>query len=108
MIEVEGGEHRESSWEVLLKGSLLRWRERETVDRPGMRIDFKQLEGDLDRFDGHWLVEPAEGGSDVELHVEFEIGIPLLAEMLNPVAARALRDNSADMLSSLEAELAAG
>jgi len=34
--------------------------------------------------------------------VRFEIGMPMLADMLNPVAARALRDNSEQMLREIE------
>lgn len=45
------------------------------------------------------------GGSTVSLHVDFDIGIPLLAQMLNPVAADALRENAAQMLAALERRL---
>ena len=38
----------------------------------------------------------------VRLTVMFEIGIPLLADMLNPVAQRALRENCTDMLRGIE------
>lgn len=48
--------------------------------------------------------EPS-GGSTVSLHVDFDIGIPLLAEMLNPVAADALRESAAQMLAALEQRL---
>ncbi|MFI9271284.1 type II toxin-antitoxin system RatA family toxin [Kitasatospora sp. NPDC052896] len=99
---------RTTAWSVRLKGSVLRWSEAEVLDPVARRFDFRQVSGDLGEFVGHWAVSPAPGGSTVSLHVEFDIGIPLLAEMLNPVAADALRENAAQMLSALEQRLTAG
>ena len=101
---IEDGPVRTTSWSVLLKGSVLEWTERETLDEAALRIEFTQIDGDLDRFDGHWLIRPRVGGSSVQLEVDFDIGIPLLADMLNPVAERALRENSERMLRGLDAE----
>jgi ribosome-associated toxin RatA of RatAB toxin-antitoxin module len=100
VVSHEAGE-RVSSWSVLLKGSILEWTEREIVDDDAKRVTFEQLDGDLDEFSGYWQLEPKEDGVRVVLAVTFEIGIPLLAEMLNPVAARALRDNSLRMLEGV-------
>jgi ribosome-associated toxin RatA of RatAB toxin-antitoxin module len=98
--------HRTTAWSVRLKGSLLHWTEAEVIDPEGRRFSFDQVSGDLGRFVGHWAVRPApDGGSTVSLHVDFDIGIPLLAEMLNPVAADALRENAAQMLAALEQRL---
>ncbi|MEU4559557.1 SRPBCC family protein [Actinoplanes sp. NPDC023936] len=95
------GDRRLSDWAVLLKGSLLEWQEEELIDRDRRRIEFRQTEGDLAYFFGHWQVTEHEQGCTVELRVEFDIGIPLMAEMLNPVAARALEDNSRRILGQL-------
>ncbi|MFF7635128.1 type II toxin-antitoxin system RatA family toxin [Kitasatospora sp. NPDC008050] len=101
--------HRTTAWSVRLKGSVLRWTEAELIDHRARRFDFEQLSGDLGEFAGHWAVRPAPpGGSTVSLHVDFDIGIPLLAQMLNPVAADALRENAAQMLAALERRLLGG
>ncbi|MFJ4922999.1 type II toxin-antitoxin system RatA family toxin [Streptomyces sp. NPDC088725] len=98
--------HRTTAWSVRLKGSVLRWTEAEVIDTVARRFDFRQVSGDLGDFVGHWAVDPApDGCSTVGLHVRFDIGIPLLAEMLNSVAADALRENAAQMLAALEQRL---
>lgn len=94
--------HRVSAWSATLKGSILEWLEDEHIDHDGRCIEFTQLDGDLDVFRGTWRIIEQDGVSVVRLQAEFEIGIPLLADMLNPVAARALRDNQDQMLQSLE------
>ncbi|MDH6115199.1 ribosome-associated toxin RatA of RatAB toxin-antitoxin module [Kitasatospora sp. MAP12-15] len=98
--------HRTTAWAVRLKGSVLQWTETELIDHAARRFDFEQVSGDLGEFVGHWAVRPGPGsGSTVSLHVDFDIGIPLLAEMLNPVAADALRESAAQMLAALEQRL---
>ncbi|MFJ2775168.1 type II toxin-antitoxin system RatA family toxin [Kitasatospora sp. NPDC087315] len=98
--------HRTTAWSVRLKGSVLHWTEAEVIDPEARRFSFHQVSGDLGHFAGHWAVRPAPGGgSTVSLHVDFDIGIPLLAAMLNPVAADALRENAAQMLAALEQRL---
>ena len=93
---------RVCDWTVLLKGSELRWRELERIDHAAFRIEFDQVAGDLAKFSGFWqLSERQTGVHDLVLEVEFEIGIPLLEDMLNPVAARALEDNSRQMLDRI-------
>jgi ribosome-associated toxin RatA of RatAB toxin-antitoxin module len=98
------GDITEAEWEIELKGSLLRWSERETCRPEDHRIDFQQIEGDLEKFEGHWdLKSVSPGATEVELKVDFEIGIPMLRDMLNPVAEKALRENAVTMLRAFHA-----
>jgi ribosome-associated toxin RatA of RatAB toxin-antitoxin module len=96
-------DRRVSHWAVLLKGSELEWTEEEFIDHARRRIDFRQLDGDLAYFVGHWQVTSDGTITTAELHVEFDIGIPMMSEMLNPVAARALEDNSRAILEHISA-----
>ncbi|WP_283133075.1 aromatase/cyclase [Rhizohabitans arisaemae] len=89
-------------WEVELEGSVLRWVERERHEPDRLRVTFEQVAGDMDRFSGHWQVlDEGEGITSVTLEVDFEIGIPVLRDVLDPFAAAAIRRNSSDMLLSL-------
>ncbi|UQX03557.1 SRPBCC family protein [Streptomyces sp. RerS4] len=100
--ETESGT-RTSEWSVLLKGSVLEWVEEDELDEVNRVMSFTQVSGDLDEFTGYWRVDDrGDGGSVVVFSVDFEIGIPLLADMLNPVAAKALRENSEHMLRAIE------
>lgn len=99
----QDGDGRTTAWSVLLKGSILEWSESERIDDVRRRLEFTQIDGDLDVFTGYWaVVEEGPARTRVTLDIEFEIGIPLLAPMLDPVAERALRDNSVQMLLGLE------
>lgn len=109
LIEGESERTRRAEWSVLLKGSILEWEEEEVLDPDAHTVTFKQLRGDLEFFDGHWALE--ELGPDetkVVFEVSFEIGIPMLAEMLNPVAQRSLHENCTVMLQGIERAVAVG
>jgi len=68
-----------------------------------MRITFEQIDGDLSLFRGHWQLTPLEDGQTRAcLRMEFEIGIPLLAAMLDPLAVDALTTNTTAMFGALE------
>jgi ribosome-associated toxin RatA of RatAB toxin-antitoxin module len=98
----EEGNARRSRWSILLKGSILEWEEEERIDHEKREITFHQIEGDLAYFTGSWRVWQSEQDVSIEMHVEFDIGIPLLADMLNPVAARALEENAQKILSRID------
>ena len=97
-----GPSHKVTAWEVVLKGSILAWTEYEEHHPARYRLDYHQVEGDLDEFDGYWQLDRVDDRTtDAVLLVRFEIGIPMLREMLDPVAERAIRENSRKMLRSL-------
>jgi ribosome-associated toxin RatA of RatAB toxin-antitoxin module len=102
-----GDGYRITAWKVDLKGCVMRWVEREDTDSERFRIDYRQVEGDLEQFEGHWqLRQVSASETSVALAVRFEIGMPLLADMLNPIAERAIQENSRSMLRSLASHAA--
>jgi ribosome-associated toxin RatA of RatAB toxin-antitoxin module len=91
-----------TDWEIELKGSILKWREREWRDPATRRITYVQVSGDLAKFEGYWQVTSiGEETTEAILEVDFEIGIEMLRAMLDPIAIRAIERNSAEMLQSL-------
>jgi len=107
--QLADGRVRRAAWSVLLKGSILEWEEEEHLDPESYSIDFRQLRGDLEHFDGRWVLE-ANGTEEttVLFEVVFEIGLPLLADMLNEAAQRSLEENCNEMLRGIERTAATG
>lgn len=96
---------RHSAWSVNLKGSILEWEVDEKLDHEAHVFRSLQRSGDMETYEGAWTVTELEPGlTRAHLEITFEIGIPLLADMLNPVAVRSLRENSTDMLRGIERE----
>ena len=91
----------ESAWEVNFRTGVLAWTERDVVDPAGRRIDFEQLDGDFVLFTGTWAVEPDGDGATVRFTASFDLGMPSLAPMIDPIAVRALVDNVRAILTGL-------
>jgi len=89
-----GPSTRHSTWEVAFRNGLLRWTEEDTLSRATGTITFKQLEGDVDQFEGSWEVRPADGGAYVRFAARVDMGMPTLADVLEPIASRTLLDNT--------------
>lgn len=91
-----------SSWDTRLQGARFQWVERDEFFPDEGRIVFSQTRGDLKRFEGYWLVKPLpEIQTEVTLVTEFEFGIPMLQNLLNPIARVAIRENARAMIRSI-------
>ncbi|MFF3850480.1 type II toxin-antitoxin system RatA family toxin [Streptomyces sp. NPDC002328] len=86
----EDGDRRTSSWIVELKGSEMEWDQEDVLDPERRRWEFRQTEGDLAHYQGYWQIHEDEAGTALELSVEFDIGLPMVEEMIHPAVAKAL------------------
>lgn len=100
-IDSDEGGSNTSTWSVNFRGGVLRWREVDHIDPLRRRIDYEQIEGDFEQFDGTWEVAPSGTGARVTFTAAFDLGMPSLAAMLEPVAKRALRENIEAILKGL-------
>lgn len=90
-----------SAWEVSFRDGILRWVEQDRYDPVARRIDFVQIDGDMDRFEGWWTVTPTPQGALITFFAAFDLGLPGLAEFLEPVAAQALEENITELIGGL-------
>ncbi len=90
-----------SQWEVTFRAGLLCWTEEDTFDSGALTITFRQLEGDVAVFDGSWQCVDAAQGSEVLFFASLDLGIPSLADALEPIAARTLIANIVSIVRGL-------
>jgi ribosome-associated toxin RatA of RatAB toxin-antitoxin module len=90
-----------SSWEVTFRAGLLRWTEEDMFDPGTLSITFRQLEGDIAIFDGSWQCVDATPGSEILFSARLDMGIPSLADALEPIAVRTLIDNIVSIVRGL-------
>lgn len=103
VLEREAG-RTVTAWEAKVDGLTLRWQEEDTFDEARMRISYRQLAGDLRRFEGAWQIVPEDGGARVELTADFDLGIPMLAPLVEPLLTKRIEENCRGMLRAIEAE----
>jgi ribosome-associated toxin RatA of RatAB toxin-antitoxin module len=92
-------------WKTLVEEAPIEWTEEDRFDDARTRIDYKLIEGDLDKFEGAWTFEDAgDGTTHVVLGVEYDFGVPTLAELIGPTLQRKVEENSEMMLQGLKRE----
>jgi ribosome-associated toxin RatA of RatAB toxin-antitoxin module len=90
-----------SDWTLGFGSGLLRWTQRETFDPRRRTIAFTQLSGDFVVFDGSWRIDETAGHAVAGFEAVFDLGIPALAELLDPIVESALRDAVRQILDDL-------
>ncbi|MBP2635934.1 MAG: hypothetical protein H6Q72_1841 [Firmicutes bacterium] len=105
LVSVEVIERKDNTtmtkWVSNVDGRIIRWTEIDNFDDTNMHISYKQIEGDLKKFEGEWILTPFAGGTEIKLTVDFEFGIPMIAGLLNPILKKKVRDNSMNMLTAI-------
>jgi len=91
-------------WKTLVEDAPIEWTEEDRFDDAATRIDYKLLEGDLEKFEGSWTFEERDGATFVKLGIEYDFGVPTLAELIGPTLAKKVRENADMMLAGLKKE----
>lgn len=92
-----------TSWVSNVDGRIIRWTELDQFYDEDLRICYRQIGGDLKKFEGEWLLTRlADASTEIKLTVDFEFGIPMIAGLLNPLLKRKVRENSMNMLTAIK------
>ncbi len=94
-----------TDWVTEIDGTEIIWTEEDRFDDAARRIQYRLLEGDLDKFEGEWRFDPVEGGTKVVLTVDFDFGIPELVNLIGDILTLKVGENSEMMLKSMKARV---
>ena len=101
ILERKGNE-TVTRWKTLVEEAPIEWTEVDVFDDEDTRIDYKLIEGDLDKFEGAWTFEERDGVTKVVLGVDYDFGVPSLAELIGPLLQKKVEENSMMMLRALK------
>ena len=90
-----------SKWEVNFREGILKWTEKDYFTPDTFSIRFQQIEGDAEHFSGQWLLADTEKGCLIRFIADFDMGIPSLSDLIDPIAEQALRENIQSILTGL-------
>ena len=100
-----GDNYTVTEWDTRLQGKRLVWTEKDEFNDQSRRIDYKMIKGDLKKFEGAWTFESACSETLVKLTVDFELGLPMFATLLNPIATLTVRQNCEAMLEGMKHQM---
>jgi ribosome-associated toxin RatA of RatAB toxin-antitoxin module len=109
LVSVEVLERKDNTtvtkWVSNVDGRIIKWTELDVFDDAQKHIAYRQIEGDLKKFEGEWVLTPVDGGTEIKLTVDFEFGIPMISGLLNPILKKKVRANSENMLKAIKERL---
>ena len=85
---VECSEQQMTAWVELAVGAFHKSYETCNQLTPGRRIDINLVSGPFRKLHGGWRFEPAEGGCEVTLELEYEFSGRLVGLVLAPIFGR--------------------
>lgn len=91
-----------TQWVTEVEGRKMRWTEKDLFDDRALTITYRQTAGDLKKFEGEWRFLPSGEGALVILTVDFDLGIPMLSALLNPILEKKTRENCEKMLDAIK------
>jgi hypothetical protein len=103
-VEPGGDGESTSRWEVSFRDGLMRWSQRDVLDAQRGVAEFRLLGGDPVAWEGRWTAVPRGDGCVLTLAAEFDLGMPSLEHVLDPLALEALEDAVASVLVHLFGE----
>jgi ribosome-associated toxin RatA of RatAB toxin-antitoxin module len=89
-------------WKTLVEEAPIEWTEEDVFDDVNTRIDYRLIDGDLDKFEGAWTFDESDGVTNVKLGVDYDFGVPTLAELIGPILHKKVEENSLMMLRALK------
>ncbi|CAA9441952.1 MAG: hypothetical protein AVDCRST_MAG66-4400 [uncultured Pseudonocardia sp.] len=101
VVKERTGDTLLSEWEIDFRNGPLRWTEADYLRPAQRRIVFEQTSGDFETFRGAWSIEPSGDGCSVTFEATFDFGIPSLAGVLEPIAAKVLKEGIAVIVHQL-------
>ena len=91
-----------TEWETSVDGTPILWTEEDLFDDENFVIDYRLIEGDLDKFEGEWRFVEREGGTQVTLTVDYDFGIPELTNLIGHTLQQKVGENSEMMLEGMK------
>lgn len=90
-----------SNWEVTFRNGILKWQEEDRFIPESHTIEFMQIEGDAEHFSGKWQAVDTPEGCEIEFSAQFDMGIPSLSEIIDPIAEQALKENIESIIKGI-------
>jgi len=94
-----------TEWVTNVEGTPIIWTEEDNFDDSALVINYRLIEGDLDKFDGTWSFKHDQGATLVVLGVNYDFGIPTLTDLIGPTLDMKVRENSMMMLDGMKRQI---
>ena len=109
-VEVKPHSANESlvNWETKVEDAEFSWKQINHYDKKSRSVSFKLVEGDFDMLEGEWQIMEDMSKYFLRLKLQYNIGLPVIEDVLGPILKEKMKTNSLNMLTSLKTRLEEG
>jgi len=105
ILERRGETVTVTGWVGVVEGRRIHWTEEDPGDDAHHLCQFRQRDGDFERYEGTWTFTAEPDGTRTSIAVEFEYGIPLIGGLLSALLRIKMKENLDGMLTALRGQL---
>lgn len=92
-----------TAWHVEVSSIPIRWKQEDTFDFKNFRVKFRLMEGDLQKLEGEWKLDPdASGDTLVTVSMTIQLGLPQIEDVIGSMIAKKLEENFKAILDAFE------
>jgi len=81
---------------------VIRWEEEENWDSENLSCSFAQTKGDYKHYNGGWKFEDNGGSTQVELTIDYDLGLPLIGPLIKKLLDKLMQENCDSMLNAIK------
>jgi predicted amino acid dehydrogenase/ribosome-associated toxin RatA of RatAB toxin-antitoxin module len=89
-------------WLVEIDGLPIQWKETDVFDFQNFTVRFKLTEGDLEQFEGSWVLKKVGEGTQVVVEARARLGIPIIDHVVTDILQEKLTKNFQLILEGME------
>ncbi len=94
---------QQTYWEANIDGIMFKWEELEVFNPEDLSVEYKLIKGDVDKFEGYWKVNSLSNDkSKLSLYLDFDVNIPMLANLIMPTIRFKVKKNVQSMLKAIK------
>jgi ribosome-associated toxin RatA of RatAB toxin-antitoxin module len=79
----------------------VKWRELDEWDDATHTCNFRVLEGDWEKYDGHWTFTEEDGGTRMHMQLECDINVPMIGAIIKGLIAKLAKANVDHMFDGI-------
>lgn len=94
---------QQTYWEANIDGIMFKWEELDVFNPEDLSVEYKLIKGDVDKFEGYWKINSLSNNkSKLTLYLDFDVNIPMLANLIMPTIRFKVKKNVQSMLKSIK------
>jgi len=94
-----------TSWETEIDGAPVSWKEEDIFDDANFEVKFNMVEGYYKAYQGLWSVKSTSEGTQLNIRVEFDWGIPVLEKHVGKALENKARRSLRGMIQAIRKKL---